>query len=195
MFLFCSLQDLRNRLSRAEDNLRLSEHAQSAVQLEATARRRDDDSLVAICALLAGCVDEQRARVSALRDQKAMLRRGAGVGDGGSLEREVSTLLDALSGARATRRHATVGRGVWKFRYCAIAVMAATRLRTLHKTSRTLFRLAGGPCRDAEGDARKSKVANMLRCAELGALVRSCMHGVLTEVEETGERQFVQPIK
>ncbi|XP_062845409.1 coiled-coil domain-containing protein 171-like isoform X2 [Trichomycterus rosablanca] len=188
-------QDLRSRLNQAEESLRVSEHSQSALHLEVNrlqdlihARRRDDESLLATCALLAGCVSHLHTRVCALKDQKAVLHRC--VRDTEALKGEVSALLHALSNPEV-KGHAAVRQGVWRFRSCAIAVMAAVRLRTLHKTSHTLFRLDGGVCvkelRLSEGSERRDEEAkmSMLRSSELSAIIHSCMHGVQKELGKT----------
>ncbi|XP_017542617.1 coiled-coil domain-containing protein 171 [Pygocentrus nattereri] len=201
------VQDLRRKLDQAEESIRVLERGRSDLEQEVTRLqdlvsvcRRDDASLLAACALLAGCVCELYGRVGALARQKAAL--WGRVCDGAALEREVGSLLQALSEPEA-RGQPEVRGGVRAFRRCVIAVLAALRLRALQRNSRRLFRVSGssgespGVCvwevrlregslrREREEEEEKSvRVMKMLRSSELAVLIHSCMQGVQQELDK-----------
>ncbi|XP_072553556.1 coiled-coil domain-containing protein 171 [Salminus brasiliensis] len=202
------VQDLKRQLEQREEIVRISEHAHSDLKQEMTRLqdllsmcRRDDASLLAACALLAGCMCELYSRVCVLSHQKALLWER--VCNGESLEREVGTLLHALSDP-GVKAQAKVRRGVWVFRRCVIAVLATLRLQALRRNSHTLFtvnvgsretpgvcvrefRLREGSQRresEEEEEERNIKVMKMLTSSELAVLLHSCMQGVQQELDK-----------
>uniref|UniRef100_A0A8B9HLW3 Coiled-coil domain containing 171 n=1 Tax=Astyanax mexicanus TaxID=7994 RepID=A0A8B9HLW3_ASTMX len=144
-------QDLKRQIEKSEEKVRASERARSGLEQEVTRLqdllsvcRRDDASLLAACALLAGCVCELFSRVCVLSHQKTLLWDRVCVGE--SLEKEVGALLHALSdpGQTSGKAEVKVGGGVWVFRRCVIAVLATLRLQKLRRNSHTLFKVTGG---------------------------------------------------
>ncbi|XP_036446979.1 coiled-coil domain-containing protein 171-like [Colossoma macropomum] len=203
------VQNLRRTLDQAEESIRVLERGRSDLEQELTRLqdllsvcRRDDASLLAACALLAGCVCELYGRVGVLARQKTLL--WGRVCDGAALEREVGSLLHALSEPEV-KGQAEVRGGVWAFRRCVIAVLAALRLQALQRNSRRLFRVSSrsgespGVCvrevrlregsprteREEEEEERSVRVMKMLRSSELAVLIHSCMQGVQQELDKT----------
>ncbi|KAI4896422.1 hypothetical protein NFI96_031518 [Prochilodus magdalenae] len=203
------LQDARRKLDQTEESVRVLERGRSDLEQEVTRLqdllsvcRRDEASLLAACALLAGCVCELYGRVCVLAHQKALL--WARVCDRAVLEREVGALLNAL-GEPQDKGHAEVRGGVWAFRRCVIAVLATLRLRALRQSSRGLFSVTSGAggspsvCvkevrlregsqgrgrEEEEEEERAVRVMKMLRSSELAVLIHSCMQGVQQELDK-----------
>lgn len=186
-------------MDHTEESLRLSEHSHSTLQQEVIRLqelvrvcRRDDASLLAACAMLAGCVCALHSRARALVHQKTLLQQRVCATD--SLRQEVSALLHAL-GDPGVKGQSGARRGVWKFRVHVIVVMAALRLRALLRNTRTLLRVGGGVCvselrlnhthTEAEENDRTMK---MLTSSQLCEILHSCMQEVQTELQSTGER-------
>ncbi|XP_053542128.1 coiled-coil domain-containing protein 171 isoform X1 [Ictalurus punctatus] len=194
--LHTTAQDLKSRLDHTEKSLRVSERSHSALQQEVTRLqelvrvcRRDDASLLAACAMLAGCVCAMHGRVRALVCQKALLQQS--VCDSESLQQEVSALLHALSDPRVEGQSGVRG-GVWKFRVHVIAVMAALRLLTLYRNTTTLLRVGGGVCvRELRlssthtEEEENQRVMKMLTSSQLCVILHTCMQEVQTELQRT----------
>ncbi|XP_049318854.1 coiled-coil domain-containing protein 171 isoform X1 [Astyanax mexicanus] len=203
-------QDLKRQIEKSEEKVRASERARSGLEQEVTRLqdllsvcRRDDASLLAACALLAGCVCELFSRVCVLSHQKTLLWDRVCVGE--SLEKEVGALLHALSdpGQTSGKAEVKVRGGVWVFRRCVIAVLATLRLQKLRRNSHTLFRVTGGfreppslcvreimlrekaQQGEEEEDERNFRVVKMLTSSELAVLIHSCMQGVQQELDKT----------
>ncbi|XP_053500282.1 coiled-coil domain-containing protein 171-like isoform X2 [Ictalurus furcatus] len=165
--------------------------AQEVTRLQELVRvcRRDDASLLAACAMLAGCVCAMHGRVCALVCQKALLQQS--VCDSESLQQEVSALLHALSDPRVEGQSGVRG-GVWKFRVHVIAVMAALRLLTLYRNTTTLLRVGGGVCvRELRlssthtEEEENQRVMKMLTSSQLCVILHTCMQEVQTELQRT----------
>ncbi|XP_036407755.1 coiled-coil domain-containing protein 171-like [Megalops cyprinoides] len=109
--------------------------------------RREGAALLAACALLAGALGPLYSQLCALTGQKALLLEQVGAGE--AFEGEIRSLVDALTAENKTREEPAgqakrpKGR-VRAFRKCAIAVMAANRLRRLGQRSQVLFTLDQG---------------------------------------------------
>ncbi|KAI5609268.1 coiled-coil domain-containing protein 171-like [Silurus asotus] len=191
--------DLQSRLDHTVKCLHGSERAHSILQQEVSRLqelvrvcRRDDASLLAACALLAGCVSSLRGRVCALLQQKAVLKRG--VCDAQSLRQEVGALLRALADP-GVQGQSKVTRGVWRFRVHVIGVMAALRLRTLCRNTHTLLRAAGGVCvselrlsnTHTQEEEENQRVMKMLTSSQLCVILHSCMQELQTELQRTTE--------
>ncbi|MCJ8742088.1 hypothetical protein PDJAM_G00078510 [Pangasius djambal] len=192
-------QDLRSRLDHTEESLRVSERSHSALQQEVTQLqelvrvcRRDDASLLAACAMLAGCVCALHGRVCALVRQKTLLQQS--VCDAESLRQEVSALLHALGdhGDHGVKGQDGVRGGVWKFRVHVIAVMAALRLRTLCRNTHTLLRAGAGVCvselrlsNTHTEEEDNERVRKMLTSSQLCVILHTCMQEVQTELQRT----------
>ncbi|KAL7863895.1 hypothetical protein AOLI_G00153150 [Acnodon oligacanthus] len=205
------VQDLRRKLDQAEESIRVLQRGRSDLEQEVTRLqdllsvcRRDDASLLAACVMLAGCVCELYGRVAVLARQKAMLWDR--ICDGAALEHEVGSLLRALSEPEV-KGQAKVRGGVWAFRRCVIAVLAALRLQALQRNSRRLFRVSyssgesPGICvwevrlregllrrereEEVEKEEKSVRVMKMLRSSELAVLIHSCMQGVQQELDKT----------
>ncbi|XP_046724967.1 coiled-coil domain-containing protein 171 isoform X3 [Silurus meridionalis] len=192
-------QDLQSRLDHTVKCLHGSERAHSILQQEVSRLqelvrvcRRDNASLLAACALLAGCVSSLRGRVCALLQQKAVLKRG--VCDAQSLRQEVGALLRALADP-GVQGQSKVTRGVWRFRVHVIGVMAALRLRTLCRNTHTLLRAAGGVCvselrlsnTHTQEEEENQRVMKMLTSSQLCVILHSCMQELQTELQRTTE--------
>ncbi|XP_053096457.1 coiled-coil domain-containing protein 171 [Pangasianodon hypophthalmus] len=189
-------QDLRSRLDHTEESLRVSERSHSALQQEVTRLqelvrvcRRDDASLLAACAMLAGCVCTLHGRVRSLVRQKTLLQQR--VCDAESLRQEVSALLHAL-GDPGVKGQGGVRGGVWKFRVHVIAVMAALRLRTLCRNTHTLLRAGAGVCvselrlsNTHTEEEENERVRKMLTSSQLCVILHTCMQEVQTELQRT----------
>ncbi|XP_053338772.1 coiled-coil domain-containing protein 171-like isoform X1 [Clarias gariepinus] len=187
-------QDLRTRLDHTEERLRASERSNSSLQQEVTRLqelvrvcRRDDVSLLAACAMLAGCVCALHDRACALVRQKTILQHR--VCDAESLHQEVSALLHAL-GDPGVKGQGRVRGGVWKFRVCVIAALAAVRLRTLCRNTHTLFRAGAGVCvRELElsdthtEEEENERVMKTLTSSQLCVILHTCMQEVQTELQ------------
>ncbi|XP_066527572.1 coiled-coil domain-containing protein 171-like [Hoplias malabaricus] len=213
--LHSMVQELRRQVDVSEERVRVLERARCGLEEEVTRLqellgvcRRDDASLLAACALLAGCVCGLLQRVCVLASQKALLRERACAGE--SLEREAGALLRALGDpgveGHAEERGARRG-GAWRFRRCAIVILAALRLRALPRESHTLFRVSGpgetpgvlvrevrlreGSRRGEEEEEEWVRVRNMLRSSELAVIVHSCMQGVQQELDRTDHSSAV----
>ncbi|KAF5895522.1 coiled-coil domain-containing protein, partial [Clarias magur] len=187
-------QDLRSRLDHAEERLCASERSNSSLQQEVTRLqelvrvcRRDDASLLAACAMLAGCVRAFHDRVCALVRQKNVLKHRVCAAE--SLHQEVSALLHAL-GDPGVKGQGRFRGGVWKFRVCAIAALAAIRLRTLRRNTHTLFRAGAGVCvrelelseTHTEGE-EDERVTKTLTSSQLCGILHTCMQEVQTELQ------------
>ncbi|KAL6455077.1 hypothetical protein MHYP_G00364820 [Metynnis hypsauchen] len=175
------VQDLRRKLDQAEENIRVLERSRSDHEQEVT-RLQDPEG---------GAVGPSLCDGAALEREV------------GSLLREVGSLLQALSEPEVQGQAKARG-GVWAFRRCVIAVLAALRLQALQRSSRRLFRVSGssgespGVCvweirlregslrREREEEEEKSvRVMKMLRSSELAVLIHSCMQGVQQELDKT----------
>lgn len=184
-------------MDHAEESLRASAHSHSTLQQEVTRLqelvrvcRRDDTSLLAACALLAGCVCALHGRVCELVHQKTLLQKRVCVAD--SLQQEVSTLLHAL-GDPGVKGQSRVRRGVWKFRVHVIVAMAAMRLCALRRNTHTLLRVGGGVCvselrlNNTHTEEEEQRVMKMLTSSQLCVILHTCMQEVQIELQSTGE--------
>ncbi|KAF4078393.1 hypothetical protein AMELA_G00198500 [Ameiurus melas] len=194
--LHTTAQDLKSRLDHTEESLRVSERSHSALQQEMTRLqelvrvcRRNDASLLAACAMLAGCVCAMHGSVRALVCQKALLQQS--VCDSESLQQEVSALLHAL-GDPGVEGQSGVRAGVWKFRVHVIAVMAALRLLTLYRNTHTLLRVGGGVCvrelrlsNTHTEEEKNQRLMKMLTSSQLCVILHTCMQEVQTELQRT----------
>ncbi|XP_051735782.1 coiled-coil domain-containing protein 171 isoform X2 [Ctenopharyngodon idella] len=172
------IQDLSRQLEQSEGRVHSLERTRSEQEQEVM-------RLWAACGLLAGCVRALRRQVCLLDWQKAVLQER--VSDADALKMEVSKLLHAL-GEGGVKGHG-------RFRRCAIAVLAAGRLRALGRSSAVMFRVAvgSGPqvcvsevkLREEEEEENGSRVMKTLRSTALLRLVHTCMEEVQGEMNRT----------
>ncbi|XP_048035174.1 coiled-coil domain-containing protein 171 [Megalobrama amblycephala] len=175
------IQDLSRQLEQSEGRVHSLERTRAEQEQEVMHLQ----CLWAACGLLAGCVRALRRQVCLLAWQKAALQER--MSDADALKTEVSKLLHAL-GEGGVKGHA-------RFRRCAIAVLAAGRLRTLGRSSAVMFRVAvgSGPqvcvsevkLREEEEEENGSRVMKTLRSTALLRLAHTCMEEVQGEMSRT----------
>lgn len=169
------IQDLSRQLEQSEGRVRSLERAQSEQEQEVMRLQ----CLWAACGLLAGCVRALRRQVCLLAWQKAVLQER--VSDADALKTEVSKLLHALGEAGV--------KGHSRFRRCAIAVLAAGRLRALGRSSNVMFRVAVGVGPQvcvSEVKLREEEEGDGSRVMK--TLTSSALLGLMQEVQEEMNR-------